>query len=368
MTSNTFKSICLVLLLSASCSGHVSAPESGHWTVESGQTVSLSECHVRALSDFKAEVDFDGEFQGITLRRGALYDYWGAALEITPDSVRVREYSWYEKTGKTELILRESFAHHLKLKSPVNVEIRVPGHNKEAILTISSEGAYLERKIFWRGGGTPMLINDGTAPVGASLSFERNASGRRVWFLADSYFSEYDEDRWPYYMMKDGYTEGWMADHQPGGGSAQFLRCFKNDLRFGKPETAVWMLGMNDPDSPEGIDRSYLESTEEFISICDSLGIEPVLVTVPSVPERCHDFKTAWVRASGRRYIDWFKAVGAKAWDGSEEDLQSVRSTGKHRPWAKDYLYEDDVHPTESGAKVLWEAVKEGLDELKERD
>ena len=334
-------------------------------TLNPGAEMQLTPCFVRAHTSLDADIRCTGEFGGVTLRRGDLGIFLGAELRITPDSVFVRELNWYEVTEKTQEITREAFAHGLKLEDAFHVSLTTAEHDQTGHLSITGPGFDLEKDIYWQGGGLPSLSNDGDSPISATLSFTRGDIGKKIWFLADSYFDENDQERWPYHMWQEGYRDSWMADHVPGGCSAQMLECFENDLRFGTPETAIWMLGMNDPDDPHtGISQAWLTSTERFLEICREKGITPVLTAVPSVPERCHDFKDRWVRESGVRFIDWTAAVNAKPWDGSEEDLASTAPSGMHRNWDTGLLYEDNVHPTAAGAAVLWRQVKRDLPEI----
>lgn len=330
-----------------------------------GAEIQLTPCFIRAHTSLDADIKCHGEFGGITLRRGDLSIFLGAELHITPDSVLVRELNWYEVTEKTQEITREAFSHGLKLGDSFHVSLTTAEHDQTGHLSIKGPGFDFEKDIYWQGGGLPSLSNDGDSEISATLSFTRGDVGRKIWFLADSYFDENDQERWPCHMWQEGHRDNWMVDHVPGGCSVQMLECFENDLCFGTPETAVWMLGMNDPDDPRtGISQAWLTSTQRFLEICREKGITPVLTTVPSVPERCHDFKEKWVRESGERFIDWSAAVDACPWDGSEGDRASVEDCGMHRGWRDGLLYEDNVHPTAAGAAALWEQVKKDLPEI----
>lgn len=337
------------LALVASCKTAVNPGwETGEFTLQPGEKASLSENFIRAHTDFVAEVHCDGEFSSLMLSRGDLSLFWGADLTLTSDSVKVKEFDWSDEFQLCGALEKESFAHGLALGKNILVEIKTAEQSTKAALTVKSGNQMLNREINWRGGGIPSLTNLGDCSMDVKLSFLRGSATEKVWFLADSYFSEVDPERWPYHMVAEGYAEGWMADHLPGGCSETFIGCFKNDLKYGKPQIAVWMLGMNDNDNETGISKEWLGCTGEFLGICDSLKIVPVLVTVPSVPERNHSFKTEWVRGSGRQYVDWAEAV----------QLEGTRQ------WKEGLLSPDQVHPTEAGAKVLWESVKAGMESL----
>ena len=90
-----------------------------------------------------------------------------------------------------------------------------------------------------------------------------------------------------------------------------------------------------------------------LIEICKTYNITPILSTIPSVPTEIHTQLNNWVRNSGYRYIDFSSAVKTdgdyywKGW-GTENAL----------------LSDDEVHPTEQGAKVLAEQVLNDFPEI----
>ena len=354
------------LMILAGCQAPAPEVETAEDTLAPGKTLALSRNYVRAYTTLAVAVKSPKEFEGITISRGSVEEYWGAELSLTPDSVMIRTFDYNPETCRSEVI-SSGFAHGMTLGRKVKAEITTKVHDATGVLSVSSDGTDKSFDITWRGGGAPSVTNDGNVPVEASISFDRGRTDAPIWFIADSYFNEGDPDRWPWHMVQEGIVDGWFADHIPGGGTSGMLESFKNDLQWGTPEIAVWMIGMNDSDQivkDDGSDGIWFAGVEEFISLCSDRGIEPVLCTVPVVPERNHINKTVWVRNSGLRYIEWYDAVGAKPWDDSEEDLACVAATGKHRGWTEGMLYEDDVHPTEAGAKALWLAVKEALPEL----
>ena len=130
-----------------------------------------------------------------------------------------------------------------------------------------------------------------------------------------------------------------MLTGYPGRKSQAGLDDFKQALTHGTPKYAIWCLGMNDGDSGDTVNVSYLKCVLEFISICEENGITPILATIPSTPTVSNIYKNDWVRKSGYRYIDFARAVGG-------EELGSS--------WYEGMLHTDNVHPTESGAKALY--------------
>ncbi len=344
-----------------SCKPETATPklEEAAFSIEPGSRAELSNCYVRKNSVLSAAVSSEDAVTGVTLGRGGNTTYWGAWVCVTVDSLLVYEQDYFDDADQT--VLFDRFAHGLDISGGLELSVITDAPDSTGIVRMSAGGSIFEHKIHWRGGGRPYLVNDGSADIEAHLSFLRGDACQPVWFIADSYFMEYDVERWPYYMVQEGRLD-WMADHLPGGGSAEFLDCFRSDLQYGKPQYAVWMMGMNDfDDLPDAPNPDWMEATAGFIAACEENGVTPVLVTVPTVPERFHDRKSEWVRNSGYMYVDWYAAVGAKPWDGSQEDLDAVAATGRHRGWDADYLYQDEVHPSESGAAALWMQVKKDL-------
>lgn len=105
---------------------------------------------------------------------------------------------------------------------------------------------------------------------------------------------------------------------------------------------------MNDPDNG-AVNTSWLNCVETLISNCEKYGVEPILATIPNVPSYDNTYKNAWVKASGYRYIDFAKAVGA----------ESAGST-----WYAGCLSSDNTHPTERGARLLCLQALQDVSEL----
>ena len=99
----------------------------------------------------------------------------------------------------------------------------------------------------------------------------------------------------------------------------------------------IWCIGMNDHSDKDSVNNSWLKNTLEFIKTCESRGITPILTTIPSVPNRNHEFKSEWVRNSGYRYIDFSSSI----------------SNNDSPVWFNGTLNTDNVHPTALGAELM---------------
>lgn len=348
----TFMCTALALMACGCSNDNTPRPETGTFSLAPGDTARLSLCYVRANTKFSADVKCQDKFEGLTMRRGTLSEFMGTEMRLTPDSLIIQRYGWCEDLGTNAITTTAAAAHGLDINKKLHLDITTRQRYEDATVSVRSGGREFRIELPWDGGGYPSLTNDGNGHMDAELSFSRGAACEKIWFLGDSYFSEVDPERWPYYMIQDGYTDGWMADHLPGGVCGAFIECFRNDLKYGKPEIAVWMLGMNDRDSGKRLNRDWKRCFDEFCSLCDEHGITPVVCTVPTVPQRNHGFKNAAIRESGVRYIDWAEAVGAKPWGSEDMD------------WYEGMLSPDGIHPAAAGAKALWAEVLRSLPEL----
>ena len=110
-------------------------------------------------------------------------------------------------------------------------------------------------------------------------------------------------------------------------------------LNHGTPKYMIWCIGMNNGDSSSAINSTWKTYTELAISECEKRGIIPILATIPCTPTVNNTFKNTYIKSSGYRYIDFAESVGA-------EEAEST--------WIEGCLSSDNVHPTETGARLLY--------------
>ncbi len=299
-----------------------------------GEYLTLPENHVIANKQLTLSFTVDelGEDDVIRLGHGETV-YAGSYLEITREKIRVVEYL-------TEPKVHKELLHGLRLVGRVCVAIDV-GYSSASI-TLSSLGAVFESgrlDACWSGrNGAPFVYSMVGSLRDVTLRWSCSDLKKDIWLLGDSYFNPTSAARWTSYLVSNGYKD-YLLSGFPGRDCVSAIGDFKQLLCYGTPKYAVWCVGMNNPDSCDGISKSYLDSTSEFISICKDKGIIPVLATIPCVPERINGFKNAWVRASGLRYVDFASAVGAVE-EGSS--------------WYDGLLSSDMVHPDVLGARALY--------------
>ena len=166
-----------------------------------------------------------------------------------------------------------------------------------------------------------------------------------IYFFGDSYMSLGDSARWPYYAIQNGWDK-FLASGFPGAnGWPHGIPSFRNIMARAKPRYVVWCLGMNG-----GVSDSN-KAVDEVIETCDALGVEVILSTTPCVPDstKNNEAKNTYVKSTGKRYIDFAKAVGAET-NGSS--------------WYTGMLSNDNLHPSALGAKALYAQVLKDFPEI----
>ena len=140
----------------------------------------------------------------------------------------------------------------------------------------------------------------------------------------------------------------YCAAGYPGMGGWAASNPLLQYLNVQKPQYVIWAIGMNNPDDEEKVNSTWREATDWFLATAKNNKFEPILCTIPNVRggavtdtnitgTRIHTYKNSWIKNSGYRYIDMYKAVGADSYGA----------------WYAGMLSSDQVHPTELGAKAL---------------
>ena len=157
-----------------------------------------------------------------------------------------------------------------------------------------------------------------------------------VWVCGDSWVTNYDT-RWYGQALALGFADV-LKSGFAGQGSYSALQRLMALLSINRPKVIVWMLGMNDADTDNSTVNPYWkEAVDYLIDYCENNTITLVLATIPTTPTRNNNAKNAYVVASGYRYVDQVKAMGAD-------------TSGN---WISGYQSEDGNHTTEAGAKAL---------------
>ena len=226
---------------------------------------------------------------------------------------------------------RETIAHGLSISSFIQVMMYGDDSGK-LLLIINTKGGYFRHtfeKWVYEANWKAFVKSEGSTLSDVKFSGSNKDFRKPVWAIGDSYFGV-GTNRWPGVMRNFGFFNfliNGLAGQSSSGAYDDLIRM----LNYGTPKYLLWCLGMNDGDS------SFKLYFDKIRSLCDEKGITLIASTIPTVPERSKEVISQYVRDSGVRYIDFYKAVGASS-DGT---------------WYEGYLYSDNVHPTELGAQAL---------------
>ena len=272
-------------------------------------------------------------------------------LEITPTEIKL--YGRYNDSP----ILYNTFKHGLTLdnKTFVSIESTIETAMNTKISLINSLGDRFTTSfaVEW-GVGRAFVHNAGSGSLDVSLSMMLRDITKRVWVFGDSYISFVSNARWAYYAVEDGNI-GFFSNNQPGLSPADGVTDLRNILALGyNPVYLVWMLGMNGDGVEQLVDGVYQINTyqknniDAVIGLCESNAIIPIFTCIPTVPSYQKTGLCNYVRSLGYRYIDVANAVG----------------TNENGEWTTGLLSDDNVHPTEAGARVIYGQILADVPEI----
>ena len=266
------------------------------------------------------------DFVGLRIGHGKSM-YGGSYIEI--DNTNITNYDYYTSANKGK-----TSEHGLTFSDFLTVIIDVKT-SRASFTIMTASGMFKVEDVAWSGcNGTIFAEPIGCTITDCELSWTTADINKRTWVFGDSYLGLTSSSRYPYYILQLGH-ENWLASGYPGGDSVAELETFKTLLTIGTPKTVVWCMGMNDGDN-DTINTNWLSSLEELKTICEQHKINLVLATIPSCPKVDNTYKNTYVKESGYRYVDFEKAVVVS---GTQ--------------WYEGMLSDDEVHPSELGAKAL---------------
>lgn len=268
-------------------------------------------------------------FDALTIAHGK-NAYMGGYVTIT--TTKIQCYS-YDGT------LLEEFEHGLTLSDFVNVIIYTKNNSdcRSKITIMTAGGDYTAETTRYYSCRAAVLCNATFAMTNVKMQYIVNDGKEDVWVFGDSYISLGDPNRWATQLVLNGHKNLLLCGFG-GAMSANQIVDFRLMLSATKPKYVCWFLGMNDGDTSTAINANWKTYADEVIATCDAEGITPILATIPNVPTVINTFKNAYVKASGKRYVDFAKAVNA----------ESAGAT-----WYTGMLSSDNTHPTALGAKAL---------------
>lgn len=330
-------------------------------SLNAGDEITLEENHIHSCKRimFAANINSVGTIEvGVGKKK-----YWASWFEITETNITLKSYLTSEYNPNI------SFTHGLTLKNNIqfiidvddkgNVDLRLTssGNSYEEHISVDNDASKTTHN--WLGVNGKIRATSVSASLSdCTLSFTCDGYYKEIQVYGDSYIHVLNERRAYYYLAQNGYNRNIMLNAFPGEASKQALADLKLNLKYSAPKRILWAMGMNDLDINETTpSKNWLDSVNEFLSICKENNIIPILATIPSVvggysedsgigDKRIHKAKNDWVKSSGYRYVDFAKAVGANDvtgyWFNNGEGNDMLES-GSMR-----------VHPTKYGAVALY--------------
>lgn len=289
------------------------------------------------------QIVFKGKFSSFN-EVNIMFSGTGSTNSITVDSANL-----IINNDKNSTITK---AHELSITNDITILLEIK--KSTMFVSITSMGITFKFDCSWeQTGGTPsecVASANGMTFSDASLSVNYSAAKRGIWYFGDSYAKFGTDTRVPYYMIEYGYDKNVLFNAVSGGTSTGTIAALSTLVTYGSPSIAVFATGMNDGSDTGSTTpaTNWMNRVQQFISMCESNNIEPVLCTVPTVPTVNHEAKNAWVRSSGYRYIDYASAVGANA-------------SGQ---WYTGMLSSNNVHPSTLGGNALFTQLITDLPEV----
>ncbi|WP_373219115.1 SGNH/GDSL hydrolase family protein [Ruminococcus sp. 5_1_39BFAA] len=280
--------------------------------------------HLKKGISITADMSFD-TFTKVSVGKG-YQSYRGDWLEIDNTNV---VYSHYELSTSTISIVE----HGLTISDALSVSLYID-NNGVCNVTLSTNGGSATLNIPWKfeQNGTPFVIGeqDMTDVKLSAISLDAKCP---IWIFGDSYFGV-ASNRVIGQLKNLGYTDGILVDGMAGIGTSSMISELQKLIELGgSPKMIICCEGMNDSGSV------YASNLTTITGLCDGIDAELVLYKVPCVSARLAENKAVndIVLASGKRYVDAYKAVGVD----------------ENGTWWDGYLNSDGIHPNEIGAKAI---------------
>ena len=317
-------------------------------SVRTVKQTSLSQSEYLTISDtpntinlysIGARCEFS-TFGSIMLNRAGVA-YSAGKIEINGTNIKV-----YDPTNPAAI--KETIAHGLTISDFIDVTITarenptiLGKYTNMATLVIVTTGGTFIRDIDWNGnsGNVRMDAISGNY-TNVELSFGGTAFEKDIWIFGDSYLNY-----WPKYAYSYGMRNV-MLDGYSGRPSQNAYYSLFNALKFNKPKTIVWMMGMNNGDGVDAVNSSWKQYYDLVKEYCNLHAIKFIPATIPNTPTINNTFKNAIIKESGYDYLDVANAVGASEAESS---------------WYDGLLSGDNVHPSNRGSDVIAEYICRNL-------
>lgn len=300
-------------------------------------TINASNSKKNNLIGFKANFSTMGS---VRIAHGTSYDA-NRSASIVVDATNI--YLYDKSTN-----LRATYPHGLTMSKFITVSIVVGQMRTAKIILTTASGRFIQDSVFWGGCREDVTAQaiSGTF-TNARLTWYVPDYNHDLWAFGDSYF-----DFWVADVIQNLGYHNFMSDGFGGRRSTGAFISLKLALEKAIPKKILWCLGMNDPDTEDSINAEWKTTVDNLINLCDEKGIELILCTIPITPVTEHKYKNAYVKASGKRYVDVCHAVGA---DISPEWYDGMRTNTET----------DKIHPTNPlGTRTIADYMLENVPEL----
>ena len=280
------------------------------------------------VQEFYADIT---AFDSVTVGHGQ-NKYMGSYVTVTETDVTM-----YMHNGSTAVV-QKTASHGLTISNFIHIILENDDKCKLKATITTASGVYVfEAEGYFACNGdifastTSTLTNCVCKWIPKDLMLD-------IFLFGDSYTALGDSTKFTTQLVNMGFADKMLMNGYGGASSTSAITAFRNLVALKKPKYIVWALGMNDGDSTTAINSNWKTYYNEVDTWCAENNVELILVTIPNTPTVTNTFKNEYIRATGHRYIDFAKAVGAE-------------ETGS--AWYDGMLSSDNVHPANLGAKAL---------------
>ena len=270
------------------------------------------------------------QFGELEISHGDSGDYGAIKMRIDETYITIYDYQNNQM---------QQFTHGLTMTDFIFVTIKVQDTSfaRAEVNVVTNGGSYKASSVIFFGSNGIIYAKPLYNMTDVEFVYTIMDLEKPVYIFGDSYIALADGNKWPSFAINDNDNNMLLCGFG-GAKSKNEILSFRNIMQMGNPGYCCWLLGMNDADSG-AINAEWLDYVQEVVTYCEDNDIVPILATIPNTPTVDNTYKNAWVKASGYKYIDFAKAVGAETAGSS---------------WYTGMLSNDNIHPTSEGAKALW--------------
>lgn len=280
------------------------------------------------VQEFYADIT---SFDSVTVGHGQDI-FMGSFVTVTNTEVIL----YYRNLSTATVTKRAS--HGLTISDFINVILENDDKtNVKATITTAS-GVYVFTSLGYHGCRGSVFATSTSSLTNCVCKYIPKDLKKDIYLFGDSYTALGDNTRFTSQLVNMGFADNIMMSGYSGATSVNEIKSFRNIVALMTPKYVVWALGMNDGDTDTAINKTWKTYYDEVNAWCETNDVELILVTIPNVPSVNNTYKNAFIKASGHRYIDFAKSVGAEE---------------KGSNWYANMLSTDNVHPAELGGKVL---------------